>query len=92
MKATTQKAKLIRSFKNGSEFTAGQIASRFGVANPTATINSLRREGYAIYANEVTNSVGETYTKYRLGKPTRQLIAAGFALLGAQHSGLTISK
>ena len=89
MKATTQKAKLIRSFKNGSQFTSAQISARFGVANPTAAINDLRRDGYPIYANEVTNSLGETYTKYRLGKPTRQMIAAGFALLGAQHSGLT---
>ena len=52
-------------------------------------INFLRREGYAIYANERTNSLGETYTKYRMGKPTRQMIAAGFAVLGADTAGLT---
>lgn len=85
----TQKAKLVRSFKNGSEYTASQIASRFGVANPTAMINFLRRDGYAIYANEVTNSLGQTYTKYRLGRPTRHMVAAGFALLGANAAGLT---
>ena len=89
MKTTTQKAKLLSSFKKGSEFTAKQIATRFGVANPTAMINNLRNEGYAIYANQRTNSLGETYTKYRLGRPTQQMIAAGFALLGAQISGLT---
>lgn len=89
MNTNTQKAKLVRSLKNGAEFTADQIAYRFGVANPTATINNLRREGYAIYANERTNSLGQTYTKYRLGKPTRQMVAAGFALLGAEVSGLT---
>lgn len=89
MTTNTQKAKLLRSFKNGSEFTAGQIASRFGVANPTAMINFLRRDGYAIYANEVTNRLGETHTKYRMGKPTRQMIAAGFAVLGADAAGLS---
>jgi Mn-dependent DtxR family transcriptional regulator len=89
MKTTTQKAKLVSSFKKGSQYTAAQIASRFGVANPTAMINFLRREGYPIYANEVTNSLGQTYTKYRMGRPTRQMIAAGFALLGAENSGLT---
>lgn len=89
MNSKTQKAKLIRSFKNGAEYTANQIASRFGVANPTAMINFLRRDGYPIYANESTNSLGQTYTKYRLGRPTRQMIAAGFALLGAENSGLT---
>jgi Mn-dependent DtxR family transcriptional regulator len=89
MTTNTQKAKLLRSFKNGSEFTANQIASRFGVANPTAMINFLRRDGYAIYANERTNALGQTYTKYRMGKPTRQMIAAGFAVLGADAAGLS---
>jgi len=90
MTTNTQKAKLVRSFQNGSEFTASQISHRFGVRNPSAMINFLRKDGYAIYANEVTNSLGQTYTKYRMGKPTRQLIAAGFALLGADAAGLTV--
>jgi hypothetical protein len=89
MKTTTQKAKLVRSLKNGSEFTANQIASRFGVANPTALITNLRKEGYAIYANERTNSLGETYTKYRLGTPTRRMAAVGYAFWGASSAGLT---
>jgi len=52
-------------------------------------INFLRRDGYAIYANERTNALGQTYTKYRMGKPTRQMIAAGFAVLGADAAGLS---
>lgn len=89
MKNNTQKAKVVRSLKNGSEFTANQIASRFGVANPTALITKLRQEGYAIYANERTNSLGETYTKYRLGTPTRRMTAVGYAFWGADSAGLT---
>jgi predicted ArsR family transcriptional regulator len=89
MKSTTQKAKLVRSFQNGSEFTANQIASRFGVVNPTALITNLRQEGFAIYANRRTNSLGETYTKYRLGTPTRRVTAVGYAYWGADQAGLT---
>jgi len=89
MTTTTSKKKLVNSFKNGSEFTANQIASRFAVANPTALITNLRQAGYAIYANRRTNSRGETYTKYRMGRPTRQMVAVGYTFLGADQSGLT---
>lgn len=89
MKTNTRKSKLVRSLQNGSEFTAGQIAARFGLANPTATINTLRQEGYAIYANKRTNSRGEVYTKYKLGKPTRRMVATGYRLWGAFDGGLT---
>jgi hypothetical protein len=86
---TTRKEKLLRSFENGSEYTSKQIAARFAVANPTALITNLRNDGYAIYANRRTNRYGETYTKYRLGVPTRQMIAVGYRMLGADQSGLT---
>jgi predicted ArsR family transcriptional regulator len=89
MKSTTQKSKLVSSLKNGSEFTANQISSRFGVVNPTALITRLRKEGFAIYANRRTNSLGETYTKYRLGSPRRHVIATGYSFWGADLSGLT---
>jgi Mn-dependent DtxR family transcriptional regulator len=86
---TTRKEKLLQSFENGAEYTANQIASRFALVNPTAMITNLRKDGYAIYANQRTNRLGDTYTKYRLGVPTRQMIAAGYAVLGADQAGLT---
>ena len=89
MNTTTQKARLIRAFENGQDFSANQLAQRFGVANPTATINYLRRNGYAIYANRKTNQYGEKVTRYRLGTPTRSLVASGYYVLGATVSGLT---
>ena len=86
---TTRKEKLLQSFENGAEYTAKQITSRFALVNPTAMITDLRKDGYAIYANRRTNRSGDTYTKYRLGVPTRQMIAAGYIVLGADQSGLT---
>jgi len=81
-KATlTQEAKVLRALQNGSEFTANQISSRFNVANPYAVIQNLKLKGYAIYLNNRTNSVGETYKKYRIGTPTRAVIAAGYRAL-----------
>jgi hypothetical protein len=63
--------------------TAQKMQSVFGVANPSATINDLRNEGHAIYLNtRVVN--GEKVSFYRLGTPTKRMIAAGiFAMRSA---------
>ena len=75
----TKQARLIKAFENGAEMTAKQITQRFGFANPTATVSDLRlRGGLAIYANKRTNKLGGTYTKYRLGTPSREVVAAGY--------------
>ena len=75
----TKQARLIKAFEQGQELTAKQITQRFGFANPTATVSDLRlRSGLAIYANKRTNKLGGTYTKYRLGTPSREIVAAGY--------------
>lgn len=67
----------------GEELTAAQITARYGIANPHDAIYQIRRMGYAVYLNEKTNSKGETVSKYRTGKPSRSLIAAGYRALAA---------
>ncbi len=76
--------RLLEALQNGEQLTAKQIASRFEIANPTATISNLRFAGFAVYANKRTNSRGETFTKYRLGRPSRQVVAAGYRALSSQ--------
>jgi predicted ArsR family transcriptional regulator len=81
MNATKQTA-LLKALQNGEQLTAKQITSRFGIANPTATVSDLRiRGGFAVYANKRTNKRGETFTKYRLGTPARAVVAAGYKAL-----------
>ena len=77
----TKQTALLEALKKGEELTAKQITSRFGIANPTATISNLRFAGYAVYANEHTDTNGRVTTKYRLGKPSRAVIAAGYRAL-----------
>ena len=75
----TKQTALLEALKNGEELTAKQITARFGIANPTATVSDLRiRGGFAVYANKRTNKRGDTFTKYRLGTPTRAVVAAGY--------------
>lgn len=84
MKVTKQ-ARVLEALIKGEELTAKQMSHRFGIANPTATVSDLRlRGGFAIYANERTNKLGGTYTKYRLGTPSRAVVAAGFRALAEQ--------
>ena len=72
--------RVLNAFMNGEELTKAQIESRYGVANVTATISSLRMQGYPIYLNERKTKDGITM-KYRLGTPSREVIAAGYRAL-----------
>lgn len=64
--------------------TPAKMQSMFGVANPSATINDLRKEGHAIYLNSRINTSGEKVSFYRLGTPTKRVVAQGIAALRAQ--------
>ena len=74
----TKQARVLEALQKGEQLTAKQIAARFSVANPTATISNLRFSGYAVYANEHTDTKGRVTTKYRLGRPSREIVAAGY--------------
>ena len=80
---TTKTEKVIAALENGVELTAKQITARYGVANPRAVISSLRMQGYPVFLNQRTNSLGETYSKYRLGTAPRSVVAAGYQALAS---------
>jgi len=88
----TKTARVLNAFLNGELLTAKQIAARFGAGNPYEVVRSLRSKGYAIYLNEHTNSKGHVKAKYRLGAPSRAIVAAGIAALGAESVGPNARK
>ena len=78
----TKTAKVIAALEKGTELTGRQIESRYNVANARALISSIRMQGYPVYLNRrVSTFDGETYSKYRLGTPTRSVVAAGYQAL-----------
>ena len=85
MTTTTSKpAKVIAALENGTELTAKQIESRYSVKNARALISSIRMQGYSVYLNKRVSSFdGNTYSKYRMGTPTRAVVAAGNAALAS---------
>jgi hypothetical protein len=81
------KQKILNNLSKDSGYntlTAAQIRSRFGITNVGARIEELRSEGHCIYTNKKTLDNGKTITYYRLGKPTREMIAMAHAVLGGQ--------
>jgi predicted ArsR family transcriptional regulator len=74
----TKQSRVLEALQSGEQLTAKQIAARFGVKNPTATISDIRLSGFAVYANQHKDTKGRVTTKYRLGTPSRELVAAGY--------------
>jgi Holliday junction resolvasome RuvABC endonuclease subunit len=67
--------------------TEAQIAKRFGVKNPTATISTIRQRGYAIYANSRKAGNGVQVTEYKHGEASRKMVALAYR---AQSLGITV--
>jgi len=88
----TKTNNLLEAFQNGEQLTAAQMTARFGVKNPHEAVRQLRSAGYAIYLNKSKNSKGTVTSKYRLGNPTRAIVAAGIAALGSTALGPNARK
>lgn len=81
MTVVTIKERVLNALRNGDELTAKQITARFGAGNPGSVIQSLRFEGFPIYLNTHTDTKGRVTNKYRLGTPSRAVVAAGYKAL-----------
>jgi len=79
-----QKSKLRKAFFNGRSLTAKQITAQFGIASPSKVISMLRMEdGLPIYNNRKVDTKGRVTHQYRLGTPSRHVIAAGYRAMAA---------
>ena len=75
-KSLSKKQKVLNLLSKGANVAWKTIRTKFDLESPRAMIDTLRAEGYMIYGNKVK---GRTY--YRLGTPTRAIIAAGIQAL-----------
>jgi len=73
---------VLKTLKSGRQFTAGQLAGLFNTTESTvsARISELRAKGYSIYSNTAKNGK----TAYRLGTPSRRMVALAFAQAGSE--------
>ena len=79
-KKLSKKQKVLNLLLKGENISWKTIRSRFDLESPRAMIDTLRAEGYMIYGNNVRGR-----KVYRMGTPTRAIIAAGIqALYGTE--------
>jgi hypothetical protein len=71
----TKAQRLLNFLESGSTATPKQMQRMFGIANPSAMVYKLRTEGHCIYANPSKLKDGSAVTKYRLGTPSKALVA-----------------
>jgi hypothetical protein len=75
----TKQGKLFQALVLKREtLSEAQISKRFSIANPTATISSIRQRGYAIYGNQRVAGNGVTVTEYRHGEASRRMVAIAY--------------
>jgi len=77
----TKESKVLSALQDGRTLSSAQMRAFFGTGNPQAVIQSLRFKGYPIYLNTVTDTKGRSRNVYRLGTPSRAVIAAGYKAL-----------
>ena len=71
-KAFTKKQKVLSLLSSGRPVTWQTLRNRFDLTSPRAMIDTLREEGHMVYINQTSNG-----TTYRMGKPTKAILAAG---------------
>jgi len=71
-KRLTKKQKVLNLLSKGNPVWWKTLRSRFDLTSPRAMIDQLRTEGHMVYINESAGG-----TSYRIGKPSKAIIAAG---------------
>ena len=71
-KALTKKQKVLNLLSNGRAITWSTLRTKFDLTSPRAMVDQLRTEGHMVYINQTSNG-----TSYRLGTPTKAILAAG---------------
>jgi hypothetical protein len=83
----TKTFKLFTALQSGESVSPSQAEKRFGIKNISAEASRIRASGYAVYANRRMAKNHVEVTEYRIGKPSRKIVALGYK---AQAMGITL--
>jgi biotin operon repressor len=74
--------KVLNVLKTGKNFSASSIAKQLRTTegSVSARISELRSQGFSIYSNQTK----EGKSVYRLGNPSRKMVAAAYQAFGSQ--------
>ena len=74
--------KVLNLLSKGEPVSWKTLRTRFDLMSPRAMVDKLREQGHMIYINQTGKG-----TSYRIGTPTRAIIAAGIKkLYGTDYS------
>ena len=76
---TTQTKKVLNFLTSGQSLSEAQAVKMFGIKSVGARVAELREAGFPVYTN--VTKTGKTV--YRLGPPSRAMIAAAYTAAGA---------
>ena len=74
----TKTFKLFTALQAGESVSPSQAEKRFGIKNISAEVSRIRQNGFAVYANRRVAANHVEVTEYRIGKPSRKIVAAGY--------------
>ena len=75
-KTMSKRQKVLNLLTKGNEVSWKVLRTKFDLVSPRALIDTLRSEGNMIYINKTAKG-----TSYRMGTPTKAIIAAGIQKL-----------
>jgi len=85
-KTLTKKQKVLNLLSKGNAVTWSAMRNKFDLTSPRAMVDQLRTEGHMVYINQTSNG-----TSYRLGTPTKSIIAAGVNKVFGSNSFASVS-
>ena len=71
-RALSKKQKVLNLLNKGGAVSWTTLRNKFDLTSPRAMIDQLRVEGHMVYINQTSKG-----TSYRLGTPTKSILAAG---------------
>ena len=75
-KRIANSTKFLNAMLRGNSVSWTDAQKKFKLKSPRSVVNKLREDGHCVYINKTTKG-----TSYRIGNPSKALIAAGFAAL-----------
>jgi hypothetical protein len=82
----TKTFRVFSALQSGHALTESK-ARKMGVGNLRAEVSRIREHGFAVYANSRTAGNGVRVTEYKLGRPSRKMVALAYK---AQAMGITV--
>ena len=81
-KRLANSTKFLNALLRGDSISWNEARTTFSLQRPRAVVEKLREDGHCVYVNKTTSG-----TSYRIGTPSKAIIAAGLkALDGAVYA------